>query len=134
MLPVRSNSAGPCGPRNQVRACQPIGVGSSAGSSAATGDGTSSKASSPASMTPGCPSRSTAHAGSAASAAFVCAPVQPAHHCKSETRAGPNAASHRRASSARAAAASRRSPSGALASHASGGDHSNWPDDQPPRR
>ncbi len=56
-----------------------------------------------ASATPGCPSRSTSTVGSAASAAFVCPPVQPPHHCRSDTGAGPNERSHRRASSTRAA-------------------------------
>ena len=56
-----------------------------------------------ASATPGCPSSSTSAVGSAASAALVCPPVQPPHHCRSDTGAGPNERSHRRASSTRAA-------------------------------
>src|SRR6516165_4517742 len=53
MLPVLSNNVGPCGPRYQSRACQPIGVGSSAGSSDAVGAAASSGSSSSASTRPG---------------------------------------------------------------------------------
>src|SRR3984957_2337582 len=55
MLPVRSNSAARCGPRNQSRACHPIGVGSSARSSEATAGTPAGASRSSASATAGCP-------------------------------------------------------------------------------
>ena len=137
-FPVRSNITGTCrGSRYQPRACHPIGVGSSAGSSAATLGAPAGKSRSSASAIPACPSRSTSATGSAASAALVWAPVQPAHHRRSATGPGPKTVSHRRASSARAAPASSPAPSPSFSpasSHASGRNHSNCPDDHPPRR
>ena len=79
-----------------------------------------------ASMTPGAPFRSTSATSSSASACRTCPAVRPVHHCRSETRAGPNADSHRRASSARAAAAAGRASSAAAV-------QVNWLEVHPPR-
>ena len=107
-LPSVSKSAGPCSPRYHARSFQPMTVGSRAGSSATHGSGAGSVSRSSGSTTPGVPSRSTSTAPIAASAARVCPSVQPLHHFRSTTVAGPNAASHRRASSARAGSGSSR--------------------------
>ena len=117
---------GPCPPRNQPRSRQPMGVGSRAGSSAAHGPVAGSGSSSPASTMPGVPSRSTSVVVSWPSAARAWPAVQPVHHCRSETGAGPNASSQRRASWARASA-------GDPAGHGSAGVHSYWLEVQPPR-
>ena len=114
MLPVRSNNAGPCGPRYQSRACQPIGVGSRAGSSAAAGAGAVAPFGSSLarvagrSTTPCRPWRSASHTGSAASAAFgCCAPLRRPPLQVGDRRWPQNVSSHRLASSARAVATSR---------------------------
>ena len=60
------------------------------------------------------------------SACLTCPAVQPVHHCKSADRAGPNASSQRRASSARAAAAGGRGWSPAA-------NQVNWLEVHPPR-
>src|SRR5215469_182998 len=69
LFPDRSNSGGPCSPRNQPRACQPIALGSSAGSSAAHGCPAGSAAWSSARAMPAVPPRSTSAVWSWPSAA-----------------------------------------------------------------
>ncbi len=127
MFPDRSNSAAACSPTYQDRSRQPIGVGSRAGSSAAHGSPRAAAgSSSPASTTPGTPSRSTSVRSSELTACRTWPAVQPVHHCRSDRGAGPNAASHRRASSDRAAAAVRSARSGDA-------DQVNCMDVHPPR-
>jgi hypothetical protein len=130
MFPDRSNRAGPCSPTYQARSRQPMAAGSRAGSSAAAGSpaagpGEPAEASA-VSMMPGAPSRSTSVMSSPARACLVWPAVQPVHHCRSAGRAGPNAASHRRASSVRASAAAGRTWSPAA-------DQVNWLEVHPPR-
>ena len=142
MFPVRSNSAGACGPRNHSRACHPIGVGSSPGSraaGAAARHGTRCRWPAPRQGARPGPPRST---DSAFEGGLDLLAVHPAHHCKSDAGAGPNTRSHRLAAGcarpprpARAGPAP-PSPGGAASrrSHASGRNHSNCPDVQPPLR
>jgi methionyl-tRNA synthetase len=126
MFPERSNSAAACPPRYQPRSRQPIAAGSRAGSSAGHGSAAAGASWSAASITPAIPSRSTSASSSWPSACLTCVAVQPAHHCRSAGAAGPKASSQRRASSARAAAASGRGQAGAA-------DQVNCLDVQPPR-
>ena len=129
MFPDRSNRAAACSPTYQPRSRQPIGVGSRAGSNAAHGPMScigAGPGSSAASMMPGAPSRFTSVTSSWPSTCLTCPAVQPVHHCRSETSAGPNASSQRRASSARASAAVRSARSRAT-------DQANWVEVQPPR-
>ena len=102
----------------------PSTVGSSAGRNATQGSGSGSGSRSSGSATPGPRSSSTSTAPAAASAALVCVRLQPVHHFRSVTSAGPNAASQRRASSVRASSGSSRGRGSA--SHRSAGTQLHW--------
>src|SRR5207248_1821372 len=114
------------GARYQSRACQPIAVGSSPGSSAAQGSTTPANGPTSPSTTYPVPSSSdTTSAPIAASARRTSVTFHPVHHFRSASVAGPHAVSQRLSNSACASATSSSGWAGARAQR-------NWLDVQEP--